>query len=295
MNHHPLLAGVELGGTKTIAVLARGGVILDRLRVATTTPDETLGAIAARLAAWQPQAIGIAGFGPVAIHRSDPRFGQILATPKPGWQGADLVAGLAESVPVALSTDVIAAALAEGDAGAAAGLADFVYVTIGTGIGMGIISDGRALTGRLHPEAGHMSVRRLPGDVFPGTCPFHRDCLEGLASGPAIERRAATPAGEIGDDDPAWTFVVDALGHAFANLRLTLSCGAIVIGGGVAVARPWLADAVAARMDALIAGYLPEPSLVLPAALGAEAGARGALLLAAAALEPRSPVSGAAT
>lgn len=295
MGDEPLLAGIELGGTKTIAVLARGGVVVDQVRVATTSPHETLGAIAARLAAWQPRAIGIASFGPVAIHRGDPRFGRILATPKAGWEGADLIAALAPSVPVELSTDVIAAALAEGASGAAAGLTDFAYVTIGTGIGMGIVSGGRPLTGRLHPEAGHMVVPRPAGDAFAGTCPFHGDCLEGLASGPAIERRTGRPASEIGDDDPAWPFVVDALGHAFANLRLTLASEAIVIGGGVAVARPWLAAALAKRSDEVLAGYLPERSLVLPAALGAEAGPRGALLLAEAALASMAPASGTAT
>ena len=290
MSDDPLLAGVELGGTKTIAVLARGGAIIDQLRVATTTPGETLGAIAAQLATWQPAALGIASFGPVAIARDDPRFGQILATPKPNWEGTDLIAALAPNVPgklsmpVKLSTDVIAAALAEGRFGAAQGLTDFVYVTIGTGIGMGIVSGGRALTGRLHPEAGHMFVPRVPGDAFAGTCPFHRDCLEGLAAGPAIAARAALEGRAIRDDDPAWRFVVDALGHAFANLRLTLACEAIVIGGGVSVARPWLAQAVAARMDEILADYLPEPSAVIPAALGPDAGPRGALLLAEEAL-----------
>jgi len=284
MSGDHLLAGVELGGTKTIAVLSRGGDLIDRLRVATTTPAETLGAIAKRLAEWQPAALGIASFGPVAIRRDDPRYGQILATPKPGWQGTDLIAVLAPSLPVALTTDVIAAALAEGQAGAAIGLSDFVYVTIGTGIGMGIVSHGRPLTGRLHPEAGHLLVPRIPGDAFPGTCAFHRDCLEGLASGPAISARTGQEGDAIADDHPAWRFVIDALAEGFANLRLTLACQRIVIGGGVAVARPWLAAAVQARMDEILAGYLPGPSAVVPAALGADAGPRGALLLAAAAL-----------
>ena len=284
MSDQPLLAGVELGGTKTIALLARGDEIVDRLQVATTTPDETLGAIAAQLARWRPAALGIASFGPVAIHRDHPAFGQILATPKPGWQGADLIAALAPGVPVALSTDVIAAALAEGESGAAMGLTDYVYVTIGTGIGMGIVAAGHPLIGRLHPEAGHMFVARIPGDAFPGTCAFHRDCLEGLASGPAIAARAGQEGEDIADDDPAWRFVIDALAQGFANLRLTLACQAIVIGGGVAVARPWLAAAIAARMDEQLAGYLPGPSSVVPAALGAEAGPRGALLLARRAL-----------
>ncbi len=288
MSSDPLLAGVELGGTKSIAVLAHGGEVIDRLCVATTTPAETLGAISERLAEWQPAALGIASFGPVAINPGDPRYGQILATPKPGWQGTDLIAAfgaaLAPDLPVALTTDVIAAALAEGQAGAAIGLSDFVYATIGTGIGMGIVSHGRPLSGRLHPEAGHMRVPRVPGDTFSGNCPFHRDCLEGLASGPAILARTGLDAVSIADDNPSWVFVVDALAQAFVNLRLTLACQRIVIGGGVALGRPWLASAIVARMDEILANYLPEAGEVVAAAFGADAGPRGALLLAASAL-----------
>ena len=283
MNASPLLAGVELGGTKTIAVLGQGGQVLDRVQVATTTPDETLGAIAATLRDWQPVAVGIASFGPVAIHRDDPDYGHILATPKVGWQGTDIIAALGQRVPTALSTDVIAAALAEGQDGAAKGLSDFVYVTIGTGIGMGIVSGGRPLTGRLHPEAGHMSVPRIPGDDFAGCCGFHHDCLEGLASGRAIAARTGQAGESLSDDDRAWRFVVDALAHGFANLRLTLAPQAIVIGGGVATDRAWLAPAIAGRMDEVLGGYL-DASSVIPAALGADAGPRGALLLAASAL-----------
>ncbi len=291
MSNDPFLAGVELGGTKTIAVLSRGGEVVDRLQVVTTTPDATLGAIAARLSEWRPSALGIASFGPVAIHANDPQYGRIPATPKPGWQGTDLIAALRRDlpgeVPVALSTDVIAAALAEGEAGAAIGLTDFVYVTIGTGIGMGIIAGGRPLTGRLHPEAGHMFVRRIPGDAFPGTCTFHGDCLEGLAAGPAIAARAGREGSLVADNDPIWNFVIDALAQGFANLRLTLACEAIVIGGGVAVAHTWLGAEIAARMDELLAGYLPEPSAVAPAALGADAGPLGAVILARSALSLR--------
>ncbi len=279
MEPSPLIAGVELGGTKTIAVLGRGSKILDRFQVATTTPSETLGAIAATLRAWRPAAIGIASFGPVAIHRDDSSYGQILATPKAAWQGADLLAALDVGVPTALSTDVIAAALAEGASGAAQGLADYVYVTVGTGIGMGIIAAGSPLTGRLHPEAGHMLIPRCVGDTFEGVCPFHGDCLEGLASGPAIAARAAMKGRKIPDDHECWPFVVDALTQGFANLRLTLATQTFVIGGGVAVARPWLAAAIAKRMDIILAGYLPTSSVVVAAALGDDAGPRGALLL----------------
>jgi fructokinase len=285
MNDDMLLAGIELGGTKTIAVLGRGETIVDRIKVPTTSPTETLGAIAAALARWQPKALGIASFGPVAIGRDDPAYGHILATPKPGWEGTDLIAGLGCAVPTKLSTDVIAAALAEGAVGAAQGLRDFAYVTIGTGIGVGIIDAGRPLTGRLHPEAGHLLVRRVAGDTFAGMCPFHGDCLEGLAAGPAIGARAGMAGGEVPDDHACWSLVVDALAHGFADLRLTLACEAIVIGGGVSVARGWLGAAVAKRMDEVLAGYLPGGSRVIHAQLGGDAGPRGALLLARQALE----------
>ncbi len=288
MSDVPLVAGIELGGTKTIAVLGRGDAIVERITVPTTSPADTLGAIAAKLAAWRPTALGIASFGPVAIHRDDTAYGHILATPKPGWEGTDLIAALGQRVPTAISTDVIAAALAEHHAGAARGLTDFAYVTIGTGIGVGIIAEGRALTGRLHPEAGHLFVRRIAGDGFAGTCSFHHDCLEGLAAGPAIGARAGMAGSDVPDDHACWRFVIDALAHGFANLRLTLACQAIVIGGGVAVARPWLGAAVAARMDEILAGYLPGESDVLHAELGADAGPRGSLLLARSALEDRA-------
>ncbi|MCY7339584.1 MAG: ROK family protein [Sphingomonas bacterium] len=281
------LAGVELGGTKTIVVLKRGGVIAERVRIATTTPDQTLGQVAAQLAAWRFDALGIAGFGPLEIDPASPRFGQLLATPKPGWSGANLIARLAGNGPVALSTDVIAAALAEAETGAAVGCRDLCYVTVGTGIGVGIIAGGAPLTGRLHPEAGHMRVARVPADSFPGTCGFHHDCLEGLASGPAIGARAGRAGAAVSDDDPAWRFVVDALAQGCANLLLTLSSETIVLGGGVIVSRPWLVPAIEARMIAVLAGYLPDvgAGTLRLAKLGEDAGPIGALLLASNALK----------
>ena len=278
----PILAGVELGGTKTIVVLARGGAIVERVRIATATPDETLGQVAAQLAQWRFDALGIAGFGPLDLDPASPRYGEIRATPKPGWAGTNLIARLAGSTPVALSTDVIAAALAEAATGAAVGCRHLCYITVGTGIGVGIIADGAPLTGRLHPEAGHMRVARVAGDTFPGTCAFHHDCLEGLAAGPAIGARAGCDGAKVSDTDPAWRFAIDALGQGCANLLLTLASEAIVLGGGVIVARPWLVPTIEARMIELLAGYLPDvgPGVLRLAALGADAGPRGALLLA---------------
>lgn len=292
----PVVAGVELGGTKTIAVVGRGRAILDRATVPTTTPEATLGAVAAALARWRgehrPAALGVASFGPVALRPGGPRYGHVLATPKPGWEGADVLGPLAAALPgpCAIHTDVTAAALGEGRWGAARGLADFAYVTIGTGVGVGIVVGGLPLTGQLHPEAGHLRVRRVAGDAFAGVCPFHGDCLEGLASGPAIAARVGRPAADLPPDDPAWAIVADAVAEAFTALALTLAPQAIVVGGGVGVGQPHLLSRVRPLMVEKLRGYLPfvDPAsvgtMVVPAALGGDAGPLGALVLAESAL-----------
>jgi fructokinase len=293
MARDALLAGVELGGTKAIAVLGRDREILDRVVVPTTTPAETIGALAARIAEWRRRhplaGLGIASFGPVSIDPRAPDHGHMLATPKPGWAGADMLRPLAEAAraPALVHTDVTAAALAEGRWGAARGLADHAYVTIGTGIGVGIVASGQPVAGRMHPEAGHLRVRRPAGDGFPGDCPFHGDCLEGLASGPAIAARAGRPADALPPDDPAWLPVADALAEGFAVLLTTLAPAAIVVGGGVGLGQPHLLPLVRAGVVAKLGGYLPFvdaesiATLIVPAALGADAGPLGALVLAA--------------
>ncbi|KQM61430.1 fructokinase [Sphingomonas sp. Leaf16] len=281
-----MVAGVELGGTKSIAVIGHGDTIIDRFRVPTTTPDETLGALAAKLAEWRqvhrPEAIGIASFGPISV-----ADGTMLPTPKPHWAGADIVGPLAVGFDrVAFHTDVTGAALGEGRHGAGVGLSDFLYVTVGTGVGMGIIVNGRPVTGLMHPEAGHIRVRRRAGDDFAGACPFHGDCLEGLVSGPAIAARAGKPAHLLGADDPAWRDVADALGEAFAMLFLTLSPARIIVGGGVGLGQPHVLPMVRERTVAALAGYLgfvDEHSIgerIVPAGLGDEAGPLGTLVMA---------------
>lgn len=288
----PVLAGVELGGTKTIAVIGHGRDILDRIAIPTTTPDETLGRIAAQLRLWhdthRPEALGIASFGPIALSACHGTRGHMLPTPKAGWSGADVLGVLAGAmpVPVALHTDVTAAALAEQRWGAARGLSDFVYITVGTGIGMGIVAGGRPVTGRMHPEAGHLRVRRLPGDGFAGVCDFHGDCLEGLASGPAIAARAGMSAEKLPQDHAAWAPVADALAEGIGSLLLTLACERVVIGGGVGMGRPHLLDMVRARIGAKLGGYLPSlgegeiGNTIVHAALGGDAGPLGTLALA---------------
>ncbi len=301
----PILAGVELGGTKAIAVVAQGRAVLDEMRVPTTSPDETLGALSTRLTDWsarfRPQALGIASFGPVSLRLGRPDYGQILPTTKPGWAGADIVTPLATPIdgPRLLQTDVNAAALAEGRWGAGRGMTDFIYVTIGTGVGMGIIVNGLPVTGQMHPEAGHIRVRRMSGDIFPGACTFHGDCLEGLASGPAIAARAGRPAHELTPDDPAWALVADAIAEAFVALILTLAPQLIIVGGGVGVGQPHLLARVREGVAEKIAGYLPFidramlDRMIVPPMLADRAGPLGALLLAEMALDGVHRESGA--
>lgn len=289
----PLVAGIELGGTKAIALMARGREIVASQRVPTTTPDETLGALAGILAQWleageAPEALGIASFGPVGLHRDRADYGHILKTPKPHWSHADIVGRFQPlfAAPVAFHTDVTGAALAEGQWGSAKGLGDYVYITIGTGLGGGIISSGQPVRGDLHPEMGHIRVRRVAGDRFAGACPFHGDCIEGLASGPAIAARAGRAAGEIAPDDPLWDVVAADLAELMTTLIVTLSPQRIIIGGGVASGQPQLLPRIRKATAERINGYLGNcdveslASRITAPALGDDAGPLGAVALA---------------
>jgi fructokinase len=283
------LAGVELGGTKAVVVLGDETGIAERVRFEVSGPRETLRSISDRLAAWTRdapiEALGIAGFGPVCVDPERPDYGRVLKTPKPGWEGADLIGALKAAVdgPIALHTDVTAAALAEGRWGAARGCADYAYMTVGTGIGVGLIARDEPLVGQLHPEGGHMRIPRSPGDDFRGSCRFHGDCLEGLASGSAIEARTGIVGDMLSDDHPTWVFVIDAIANGCANLLLMLASERIVLGGGVINARTWLVDRIARRCADLLGGYLPfvtDRAPISGAELGQDAGPRGSLLLA---------------
>ena len=294
---HPRLAGIELGGTKAIAVLGDGCEIVDRYQIPTTDGEATLAGLRLCLEQWNKQqpidSLGIAAFGPVGLIPGQALYGRMLVTPKPGWTGADVLGALSGAIagPSTIDLDVNAAALAEGEWGAAKGCSDHCYITVGTGIGIGIITGGKLVTGQMHPEAGHMRVRRLPGDDFPGVCKVHGDCLEGLASGPALAAKSGSDGRDIPSDHPLWEGVTDAVAEACANLFLTLASERIVIGGGVAVARPELIEAVAISTAAKLNGYLSyieNRAPIFPAALGGDAGPKGALLLAELTLSDRS-------
>lgn len=260
----PLIAGIELGGTKAIACLARGPEIVAMTRLATGEPGATLDALSMALAGWTaahgvPAALGIGSFGPVDLNPASAGYGRITATPKPGWRDTDVVEHFARGFDgrIGFDTDVAGAALAERMWGAAQGCVVVAYVTIGTGIGMGLVVDGVPVHGLVHPEAGHVGVRRAGGDGFAGVCPFHGDCIEGLASGPAIAARAGVAdAADLADDHPVWELVTRDVGEWLASVMLTVSPERIVLGGGVFGGRAALFPAIRARTAAALGGYV---------------------------------------
>ena len=289
---------METGGTKSVVGVGTGPDELETTELPTTVPEQTLGrtidAIRELASGRDLAAVGIASFGPVDLHPDSPTYGHVTSTPKEHWSGADVIGPIREAfgVPVGFDTDVNGAALGETRWGATRGLDTSVYVTVGTGIGGGGLVRGRLLHGMLHPEMGHLMVRRHPADDFPGRCPFHGDCLEGMAAGPAIEERWGRSARELGDDLPA---AVEVESHYLAQLAAAVtyvvSPQRIVLGGGV-MHVPGLLEAVRERTLGLLAGYVDVPAvteevdeyLVRPG-LGDRAGVLGAIALAEQAAE----------
>lgn len=291
-----LFAGVELGGTKCICTLASGpGDIRDQRTIATTAPWETLPAIQAVLEDWAQGpgfcGLGVAAFGPLQLDARAATYGRVGATNKPDWEGADLLGPLRDAfrVPIALDTDVNGAALAEIRWGSGRGLDDFAYVTVGTGVGVGLIVHGRPTRGFSHSEIGHIRVPRLAGDDAASVCRFHDDCVEGLASGTAVKARiGARHVSAIAADDAVWEPVVHSLSVMIHALAVTTAPLRIAMGGGVIAGQPHLLDRVNAAVAASLAGYmrLPDegPYVVAPE-LGTMAGPLGAIALAADAAE----------
>ncbi len=293
----PLIAGVELGGTKGVALIACGTEIVDQLRVPTTTPAETLGSLTDWLQMKQADtpyaALGIASFGPLALDSRAPLFGHITTTPKPSWSNVDVVGAFKHwfSGRLGFDTDVNAAALAEGRWGAAQGCSAHVYLTIGTGVGGGLVVNGVPVHGFVHPEMGHIRGRRVPGDVFAGVCPFHGDCLEGLVSGPALAARTGAAGEALMPDHPVWASVAQDIAELLVTLILTASPQKILIGGGVGMGQgflfPLIRDAVATRLNGYVAGleHAALEAMITQPALGDRAGPLGAIALGLAALD----------
>jgi len=284
-------AGVELGGTKCVCTLARSAEeILDQKTVATTAPETTMASIEAILTEWKEreeiEAFGIGSFGPIDLNRSSPTYGCITTTPKPGWAGTDVAGRLSKllDVPTGFDTDVNGAALAELKWGAGQGLSDLAYVTVGTGVGVGLICNGRPVHGFGHPELGHIRVARLAHDSWPGSCPFHGDCVEGLTAGPAIKARLGLDdLSGVKADDPVWESVASALAQLCHAIVCATAPGAILIGGGVVSGQPHLIDRAAKLLVDSLAGYVGLPAgrpYVQVPKLGTQAGPLGSIALA---------------
>jgi fructokinase len=291
-----LYGGIEAGGTKFVCAIASGpDDVRAETTFPTTTPAETFGralAFFGEQARGEPlAAVGIASFGPVDLDPASPTHGYITTTPKPGWGNTDFAGAMraALGVPVFFDTDVNAAALGECTWGAGRGRDPVVYLTIGTGIGGGLVVGGRPVHGLQHPEMGHMYLPRDPAEAaaFGGACPYHGACLEGLASGPAIAKRWGQPAQTLPPDHPAWDLEARTLAYALTNMIFTLAPQVIILGGGVAEQAHLLAK-VRAEVERLLRGYIQSPWLkpgleeyIVRPGLGRRAGVLGAIALAA--------------
>jgi fructokinase len=277
-----IYGGVEAGGTKFVCAIGSGPEDLERTSFPTTMPEETIARAIAFFRDRAPlRSLGIASFGPVDPNPRSETYGYITSTPKEGWRNTDIagILGRALGVRVGFDTDVNAAALAESQWGSARGLDDVVYITVGTGIGGGALAGGRLVHGLLHPEMGHM---RLPHDLiadpYAGVCPYHGDCLEGLASGPAIEKRWGVPARDLPAGHPAWRLEARYLAAGVVNLVCTLSPRRVIMGGGV-MEQEQLFPMIREEVAAMLNGYVAAPEIG-PPALGKDAGVLGAIALA---------------
>lgn len=294
MSSLPLIATLEAGGTKMVAAFATGpGEILTRERIPTTTPAETIGRLVeffgkGAVRYGQPEALVVGTFGPADLDPESPTYGYITATPKDGWAQTDLLGPLKDAlggVPAVFETDVSAALFGEATWGAAKGLKHAAYFTVGTGIGGGLLINGELIHGAGHPEMGHMRVNRHRDDDYGGKCPFHQDCLEGLASGPALGERWQRPAEELSPQHEAWEIEAFYLAQACANVLMISPPERIILGGGV-MHQAHLFPLVRAQLHGLLNGYVAQDELsgdlssfVVPPALGDDAGLLGCVAL----------------
>ena len=289
------LGALEAGGTKMVCAIGdEHGNVIERYSLPTRGGDETVREIIEYFRARPVEALGVSSFGPLNLDPASPEYGNITTTPKAGWVNFPLRRNLAEAlgVPVGIDTDVNGAALAEARIGAGRGVDSLVYYTIGTGIGGGAVVNGQLLHGMVHPEMGHMLLRPVENDPAPhGFCPYHDGCLEGMAKGPAIEKRWGKPAAELPEDHIAWEIEAEYLAQMCVNTIVVLSPKMIVLGGGV-MHQMHLFPSIRRRTQELLNGYVAHSAIlenidayIVPPALGDNAGAAGSLLLALDALK----------
>lgn len=282
------IGGIEAGGTKMVcAVGDEKGELFERVTISTRQPEETFEEMIRYFSDKQIEALGIGCFGPVDLNRSSATYGFITSTPKPGWKNTDVVGRLqkALSVPVGFDTDVNGAILGEVMLGAAKGCENAIYITVGTGIGVGVYVNGGLLHGLVHPEGGHILLAKHPKDTYSGKCPYHGCCFEGLASGPAIEERWGKKAELLADEMNVWELESYYIAQAITNYILTYSPQKIILWGGV-MHQNQLFEQIRAKVPELLSGYIQHPAVtekiadyIVPPALGDNPGILGAIQL----------------
>lgn len=292
------IGGIEAGGTKFVCGIGNErGEVVDSISFPTEDPETTLGKAIAYFKEKSVDAIGIGSFGPIDLRLGSPTYGYVTTTPKPGWGNVDFLGTLRREfdVPCGWNTDVNAAAFGEATWGAAKGLKSCLYYTVGTGIGIGVFLEGRLVQGLVHPEGGHMLTRRHPGDDFAGLCPYHGDCLEGMASGPAIEARWNVKGHELPSNHPAWEMEAYYIAQSITGAVLLNSPEKVILGGGVMQQSqlfPLIREAVKANLNGYVsAGEIVErmDEYIVPPGLGQQAGLCGAFALGLAALQSQVP------
>lgn len=283
-----MYGALEAGGTKMVCAIGdEKGNITERKVIPTLTPAETIPLMIDFFKSYEISALGIACFGPIDLIPGSPTYGYITSTPKLDWRDTDIVGAFAESlvIPIGFDTDVNGSLLGEVTWGGAQGLDDVVYITIGTGVGGGVMSGGRLVHGMLHPELGHMIIPRRSGDTYPGVCPYHGDCLEGLVSGPSIEDRYGAKAATLADRPEVWELEAYYIAEALVNIILTLSPQRIILGGGV-MHQDQLYPLIRSKVTEKLAGYIQAAPLsdmnsyIVPPSLGDDQGIMGAVRLA---------------
>lgn len=253
-----ILGALEAGGTKMVcAVGNEKGEILDRMSIPTETPEVTMPVMAEYFRKWEVRALGIGCFGPIDLNRNSRTYGYITTTPKLAWKNYDICGYFREQlkVPVGFDTDVNGSMLGEATWGCARGLDSAIYITVGTGVGVGVLADGKLLHGMLHPEGGHILIPRREDDHYGGKCPYHGACLEGLAAGPAIEARWGARGVELADRPEVWELEAHYLAYAITNYILMLSPEKIIVGGGV-MHQEQLLPLVRSKVTEMLGGYL---------------------------------------
>ena len=288
-----LFGALEAGGTKMVCAIGNeNGEILEQKSIPTTTPEETMPAILEYFKDKEIASIGIACFGPIDLNKNSETYGYITSTPKIPWRNYNIVGAVKDAlkIPVGFDTDVNGSLLGEVTWGCAKGLTDAVYFTIGTGVGAGIMTNGKMLHGMLHPEAGHVKMVPRSGDTYKGKCPYHGTCFEGMAAGPAIEERWGAKAVQLADREEVWDLESYYIAQALMGIVLTLSPQKIILGGGVMLQKQ-LFSMIREKMLKELNGYIQAKELadidnyIVPASLNDDQGIMGCIKLAMNSLE----------